>query len=92
MSYCLRAIVAATSAVSPPTQATATSALPPAIMSSQKSGMVRATRYTPAVTIVAAWIRAETGVGPSIASGSHVNRGSWALFPQAPMNRNHGMR
>ena len=26
--------------------------------------------YTPAVTIVAAWIRAETGVGPSIASGS----------------------
>jgi hypothetical protein len=27
--------------------------------------------YTPAVTIVAAWISAETGVGPSIASGSH---------------------
>ena len=26
----------------------------------------------PAVTIVAAWISAETGVGPSIASGSHV--------------------
>ena len=26
--------------------------------------------YTPAVTMVAAWIRAETGVGPSIASGS----------------------
>jgi hypothetical protein len=28
--------------------------------------------YTPAVTIVAAWISAETGVGPSIASGSQV--------------------
>jgi len=27
-------------------------------------------RKTPAVTIVAAWIKAETGVGPSIASGS----------------------
>ncbi len=26
--------------------------------------------YTPAVTIVAAWMRAETGVGPAIASGS----------------------
>ena len=35
-----------------------------------KSGDVRATKYTPALTIVAAWMRAETGVGPSIASGS----------------------
>ena len=26
----------------------------------------------PAVTIVAAWIKAETGVGPSIAEGNHV--------------------
>ena len=30
----------------------------------------RAIMYTPAVTIVAAWISALTGVGPSIASGS----------------------
>ena len=30
---------------------------------------MRAIRYTPAVTIVAAWISALTGVGPSIASG-----------------------
>ena len=29
-------------------------------------------RYTPAVTIVAAWISAETGVGPAIASGSQM--------------------
>ena len=28
--------------------------------------------YTPAVTIVAAWISAETGVGPAIASGSQM--------------------
>ncbi len=41
---------------------------------------------TPAVTMVAAWIRAETGVGPSIASGSQVCRPSWADLPMAPMN------
>ena len=29
---------------------------------------------TPAVTMVAAWISAETGVGPSIASGSQMCR------------------
>ena len=32
----------------------------------------RTTMNTPAVTMVAAWIRALTGVGPSIASGSQV--------------------
>ena len=30
------------------------------------------TKKTPAVTIVAAWIKAETGVGPSMASGNQV--------------------
>jgi hypothetical protein len=35
-----------------------------------KSVALRATRYTPAVTIVAAWMSADTGVGPAIASGS----------------------
>ena len=35
--------------------------------------------------MVAAWISAETGVGPSIASGSHVWSGSWADLPHAPM-------
>ena len=34
-----------------------------------------AIKYTPAVTIVAACINAETGVGPAIASGSHTNSG-----------------
>ena len=42
---------------------------------------------TPAVTMVAAWMRAETGVGPSIASGSQVCSGTWADLPIAPMNR-----
>ena len=36
--------------------------------------------------MVAAWIRAETGVGPSIASGSQVCRKNWADLPMAPMN------
>ena len=31
--------------------------------------------YNPAVTIVAAWISADTGVGPSIASGSQTKSG-----------------
>src|SRR5881397_1147387 len=39
---------------------------------------------TPAVTIVAAWIKAEMGVGPSIASGSQTCSGTWADLPTAP--------
>ncbi len=34
--------------------------------------------------MVAAWINAETGVGPSIASGSHVCSGTCADFANAP--------
>ena len=41
---------------------------------------------TPAVTIVAAWISALTGVGPSIASGSQVCKPSCADLPHAPTN------
>ena len=37
---------------------------------------------TPATTIVAAWIRAETGVGPAMASGSQVCSGNWPDFEQ----------
>ena len=50
------------------------------------SGVQRATMYTPAVTIVAAWISALTGVGPSMASGSQTCKGNWALLPHAPSN------
>src|SRR5258705_2180392 len=74
MSVCTQAIVAAISAVSPVTTPTTASAKGAAL----KSGAQRATRYTPAVTIVAAWISAETGVGPSIASGSQTCSGSLA--------------
>src|SRR3989442_6111110 len=75
MSHCFRAIVAANSAVRAPTPAT--TAL--ATGASANSTPHRATRYTPAVTIVAAWISADTGVGPCIASGSHVYRGICGL-------------
>ena len=47
---------------------------------------MRATMKMPAVTIVAAWISAEIGVGPSMESGSQTCRGNCADFPIAPMN------
>src|SRR5258708_33970413 len=74
MSVCTQAIVAAISAVRPVTTPTT----PSAKGAAPKSAAQRATRYTPAVTIVAAWISAATGVGPSIASGSQTCSGSWA--------------
>src|SRR6516162_1657531 len=51
------------------------------------SGDMRATMKMPAVTMVAAWIRAEIGVGPSIESGSHTCSGTCADLPMAPTNR-----
>ena len=36
--------------------------------------------------MVAAWISADTGVGPAIASGSQVNSGTWALLPVQARN------
>ena len=39
------------------------------------------------MTMVAAWIRADTGVGPSMASGSQLNSGIWADLPVAARNR-----
>jgi hypothetical protein len=48
------------------------------------SGYSRNTTYTPAATMVAAWISAEIGVGPAMASGSQVCSGNWALLPATP--------
>ena len=83
MSFCDVAIVAATKAVAPPMMAI--------VMrpddESARTGDIRTSRYTPAVTIVAAWISAETGVGPSIASGNQLNKGICALFPVAANSR-----
>ena len=66
MSFCTRPIVAAKIAVTAPTVATTAIATG----ASWNTAFMRVTMYTPAVTIVAAWISALTGVGPSIASGS----------------------
>lgn len=41
----------------------------------------------PATTIVLEWSRADTGVGPSIAAGSHGWRPNWADFPVAARMR-----
>jgi len=87
MSHCFSAIVAENSAVSAPTPATAALATGDIA----NSTLQRATRYTPAVTIVAAWISADTGVGPCMASGSHVYRGICADLPVQPRNRNRAI-
>ena len=58
-----------------------------AVSLSSNSGDMRLTMKMPAVTMVAAWISAEMGVGPSIESGSHTCSGNCALLPMAPMNR-----
>src|SRR5471032_2382906 len=52
-----------------------------------KRGDMRDTMKIPAVTMVAAWIRAEIGVGPSMESGSQTCSGNCALLPIAPMKR-----
>src|SRR6266853_4745461 len=81
MSYWTTAMRAVKKAVIPPITSTKESA----VSESSKSGDIRATMKMPAVTMVAAWIRAEIGVGPSIESGSHTCRGNCADLPIAPM-------
>ena len=82
MSFWNRPTVAAKNAVVAPMKVTKASA----IGACSNIGEQRQTRNTPAVTMVAAWIRAETGVGPSIASGSQVCSRNWADLPIAPTN------
>src|SRR5215218_5861540 len=82
MSSLAQPIQAPKSSVTVPTTTTAVLAAE----DSAKIAWLRVIRYTPAVTMVAAWIRADTGVGPSMASGSQVWRKNWADLPIAPMN------
>src|SRR3546814_5460826 len=70
MSHCVVATVAAKKQVAAPMNITT----PCATSDVSNIGDRRQTMNTPAVTIVAAWISADTGVGPSIASGSQVCR------------------
>src|SRR5674476_427251 len=52
-----------------------------------KIGKRRARTNVPAATIVAAWISADAGVGPSIASGSQSWNGNCADLPAIPESR-----
>src|SRR5256712_13993586 len=83
MSYCVSATSAMESAVIAPI----TSTTDLAVSLNSYKGDMRATMKMPAVTMVAAWISAEIGVGPSIESGSHTCSGNCALLPMAPMKR-----
>src|SRR5215212_8075043 len=87
MSFWAQAMVAAKNAVRAPITAMRVSA--PGARS--RMGLTRTIRNTPAVTMVAAWMRAETGVGPSMASGSQTYNGSWADLPTAPTKRRRAM-
>ena len=79
MSGCRIATVPASSAVMPPTHATTVIA---SLLTSRNT-CARQSRNTPAVTMVAAWMSADTGVGPSMASGSQRCSGICALLPTA---------
>ncbi len=83
MSVCTSPTVAAKKQVAAPTVTTT----PSAVGLASNIGDRRHTMNTPAVTMVAAWISAETGVGPSIASGNQVWRPSCADLPIAPRNK-----
>src|SRR5216117_1383876 len=87
MSYC----VSATSAIDSAVMAPITSTTDLAVSLNSYKGDMRATMKMPAVTMVAAWISAEIGVGPSMESGSHTCSGNWALLPIAPMKRHTQM-
>ena len=66
---CAVAMVAATSAVMAPVQAISIGSQS---AETDRTGLMRHIRYTPAVTMVAAWMSADTGVGPAMASGSQM--------------------
>src|SRR5437016_13512494 len=88
MSYC----VSATSAIDSAVIAPITSTTDLAVSLNSYKGDMRATMKMPAVTMVAAWISAEIGVGPSIESGSQTCSGTCADLPIAPMNRQMQIR
>src|SRR5438105_9901867 len=74
-----------------PTQVTTLSAVEIVPGEMDINGYTRATKNTPAATIVAAWISALTGVGPSMASGSQTCSGTWPDLPIAPQKIRIGM-
>src|SRR4030065_301121 len=88
MSFCTIPRNAMNNAVMAPI----TSTTDRAVSDNSYNGDMRATMKMPAVTMVAAWIRAEMGVGPSMESGSHTCRGTCADLPMAPTNNRMQIR
>src|SRR6202045_4703472 len=82
MSSLAQPMIAPNSSVTAPTTVTPRRA----VGDRARIGLDRTSRYTPAVTMVAAWISADTGVGPSIASSSQDCSGTCADLAQAPSN------
>ena len=80
MSSCAMAMEAANSAVKAPRVATT----PRASGLAWKIPYSRATMNTPAATMVAEWMRAETGVGPSMASGKPHVQGELPALSHGP--------
>src|ERR1700736_2781520 len=80
MSHCAQPRIAPASAVTAPMTPVSSCASGEL----DHSGADRTIRYTPAVTIVAAWISADTGVGPSIASPNQDCSGTCADLAHAP--------
>ncbi len=80
MSSLAQPMIAPNSSVTAPTTVTPSRA----VGDRARIGLDRTSRYTPAVTMVAAWISADTGVGPSIASSSQDCSGTCADLPHAP--------
>src|SRR5258708_21375591 len=84
MSFCTRPTVAAKSAVVAPKNITTACAFG----ANSNSGDSLATMKTPAVTMVAAWINAENGVGPYMAFGNQVCSRNMADLPITPTINN----
>ncbi|CKQ63805.1 Uncharacterised protein [Mycobacterium tuberculosis] len=85
MSSLAQPMIAPNSSVTAPTMTTASWAVGARLY----SGPDRTIKYTPAVTMVAAWISADTGVGPSIASPSQACSGTCADLAHAPNSINN---
>jgi hypothetical protein len=83
MSFCVTAIVAEKKAVNPPI----TNILNKANGANSNNAEHLIIKKIPAVTKVAACIKADTGVGPSIASGNQVCKPICADLPIDPINK-----
>ena len=81
ISYCAKAKKAELAAVKQPTIAITIKTV------SLNNGKIVHSKNTPAATIVAAWIREDTDVGPSIASGSQMCSGNCADLAMAPKKK-----